>query len=159
MNMGFLEKNPNAPSAWQGQMPVSNRYTFGIAGERFFRAIKEEGRIFGTRCDSCNHTYVPAASFCERCMNQIDDWVDVGIEGEVVTFTHLYVNYDGSRRQEPETIAFVRLGDGGLINKVKLTDSMNISIGMRVSAKFKPLAEREGSILDIEYFETIPSKG
>lgn len=156
--MTLLENDHAAPGAWHDDMPVSNRYTLGLAGERFFRAIKDEGRIYGTRCESCNHTYVPAASFCERCMRQTDEWVDVGVEGEVVTFTHLYLNFDGTRREEPETIAFVRFGDGGLINRVLLDDPDMISIGMRVSAKFKPAAEREGSIKDIAYFEPTKSK-
>jgi uncharacterized OB-fold protein len=154
--MTLLEKDPNAPSAWQAIMPVSNRYTFGIAGERFFRSIKEEGRILGTRCNSCNHVYVPAAAFCERCLGQLDEWLDIEPVGEVVTYTHLYVSYDGTRRQDPETIAFVQLGDGGLIHRVKLSDPTQISIGMQAEVIFKPLAERVGSILDIDFFELVP---
>lgn len=157
--MTLLEKHPDAPGAWQDVMPVSNRYTYGIAGERFFRTIKEEGRILGTRCESCNRIYVPAASFCERCLRQPVEWVDVGTEGEVVTYTHLFLNYDGSQRSEPETVAFIRLGDGGLIHRVKLSDPNDISIGMKAAVKFKPPAERIGSILDIDYFELLPNEG
>jgi uncharacterized OB-fold protein len=155
--MTLLERDPNAPIAWRGDMPVTNRYTFGIAGERFFRAIKDDQRILGTHCHNCERTYVPAAIFCERCMNQIEEWVDVGTVGEVVTFTHLNVNYDGSPRQEPETVAFIRLGDGGLIHRLVSPDSQPAEIGMSAKAVFKPPVEREGSILDILHFELITS--
>jgi len=57
--MTLIERNPDAPDAWQGNLPVTNRYTFGIAGERFFRAIKDEAKIMGTYCPHCKHTYVP----------------------------------------------------------------------------------------------------
>lgn len=153
--MTLLDRNPNAPQVWQDEMAVTNRYTYGVAGERFFRTIKEEGRLLGTYCTNCDHTYVPAAIFCERCMDQLDEWVDVGIIGEVVTFTHLYVNYDGSHRQDPITVAFVKLGDGGIIHRLIFSDSEEVSIGMQAKAIFKPANEREGSILDITHFELV----
>ena len=58
--MALLERDPRAPAAWHGDLPVTSRYTAGLAGERFFRAIKDEGRILGTLCTECDITYVPA---------------------------------------------------------------------------------------------------
>jgi uncharacterized OB-fold protein len=136
-------------------MPVTSRYTYGLAGERFFRAIKDEGRILGTRCEKCAHTYVPATMFCERCMDRLDSWVDVGTQGVVHTYTHLYVNPDGSERTSPEVVAFVRLGDGGLVQRLGDVAPGRVEIGMLVEAVFKPLAEREGAITDIAYFRPI----
>lgn len=153
--MTLLERNRNAPSAWRDEMQVANRYTFGLAGERFFRAIKDNQQILGTHCDNCEKTYVPAASFCERCLSQLDEWVDVGTIGEIVTYTNLYVNYDGSPREDPETVAFIRLGDGGLIHRLETSGADPIEIGMQAKAVFKPQSEREGSILDILHFELI----
>ena len=60
--MSLLEHSPDAPSAWSGTLPVTNRYTLGLAGERFFRAFKDEGRIYGTYCQECDVTYVPATA-------------------------------------------------------------------------------------------------
>jgi len=153
--MALLERDPNAPVAWRDEMPVTSRYTFGLAGERFFRAIKDEGRILGTHCPRCDRTYVPATLFCERCLGELDEWVDVGTVGQVHTFTLLYVNYDGSPRETPEVVAFVRLGDGGLVHRLGEVAPEDVHVGMQVEAVFKPQAERTGSILDIEYFRPI----
>jgi uncharacterized OB-fold protein len=153
--MSLLERDPNAPVAWKGDLPVTSRYTYGLAGERFFREIKDEGRIYGTRCSDCDILYVPATSFCERCLRELSEWVDVGVTGEVVTFTLLYENYDGSYRDTPEIVAFIRLGDGGLIHRLGDLQPEEVEIGMQVTALFKPNKERSGSILDIEHF--IPS--
>jgi uncharacterized OB-fold protein len=150
--MTLLESDPKSPTSWFGNFPVTNRYTYGLAGERFFRTIKEEGRILGTHCQNCDRTYVPAASFCERCLGELDEWVDVGTIGIVHTFTLLYENYDGSPRENPEIIAMIKLGDGGLIQRLGEVDLQDVSIGMKVAAVFKPPAERQGSILDILYF-------
>ncbi len=153
--MTLLERDPKAPSAWLGNLPVTSRYTFGIAGERFFRAIKDEGRIYGTHCPKCERTYVPATLFCERCLSQLDQWVDVGTTGRVHTFTLLHQNYDGSPRATPELIAFISLGDGGLVHRLGGVDPEDIEIGMLVTAVFKEPEDREGSILDIAYFKPI----
>ncbi len=153
--MTLLERDPKAPGAWLGEMPVISRYTFGLAGERFFRTIKEEGRILGTRCGRCERTYVPAAVFCERCLGKLDEWVDVGTVGEVFTYTLLYENVKGTHRQTLEIVAFVRLGDGGLVHRLGEVEPEAVSIGTPVQAVFKPAAEREGSILDIHYFRPL----
>jgi uncharacterized OB-fold protein len=153
--MTILDRGSQIPPAWQDNMPVTSRYTLGLAGERFFRAIKDEGRILGTYCPNCNRTYVPGASFCERCLNQLEEWVDVGTTGEVHTYTLLYENYDGSPRQDPEIIAFIRLGDGGLIHRLGNVDPQAIEIGMKVNAVFNPASQRKGSILDISHFEPV----
>ena len=150
--MTLLERDPNAPQNWQGDLPVSSRYTFGLAGERFFRALKDEGRIWGTRCETCERTYVPAVVFCERCMDELDLWKDLGTQGVVHTYTHLYLNPDGSQRTSPEMVAFVRFGDGGLVHRLGEVDPEQVTIGMPVEAVFKPPSEREGAITDIVYF-------
>ena len=93
--MSLLKSDPNAPQAWEGDLPVTSRYTYGLAGERFFRAIKDEGRILGSYCPKCDITYVPGRVFCERCLGELDEWVDAGTLGEVHTYTLLYVDHVG----------------------------------------------------------------
>ena len=116
--MTLLERDKNAPQAWHGNLPVASRYTFGLAGEKFFRAIKDDGKILGTHCPKCERTYVPATLFCERCLSELDEWIDVGTTGEVHTFTLLYEDYDGSSRVEPELVALISFGDGGIVHRL-----------------------------------------
>jgi hypothetical protein len=151
--MPLLNRDPNSPLNWQGELPVTNRYTYGLAGEKFFRTMKDEGKILGTYCPHCDHTYVPAAIFCERCLAKLDEWIDVGTSGEVDTYTVLHVNLDGSSSDVPQIIAFIRFGDGGLIHRLGEIDPEQVNFGMTVQAVFKPASERIGSILDITYFK------
>lgn len=150
--MTLLEHDPNAPAAWAGELPVSSRYTYGLAGERFFRALKDEGKIMGSVCPDCLVTYVPAAAFCERCLRPLDEWLDMGLTGEVLTFTVLFVNQDGSPRLEPEIIAFIQMGNGGLVHSLSGIAPEEVEIGMAVEAVLRPKRERTGSILDISHF-------
>ncbi len=151
--MTLLQRDPKAPASWLGDFPVTNRYTYGLAGEKFFRTLKDEGKILGTYCPNCDHTYVPAAAFCERCMSKLDEWVDVGTIGDVVSFTLLSVALDGSPLEKPEIIAFIRFGDGGLIHHLGEVEPEQIEIGLMVEAVFLPTSKRTGSILDIKYFK------
>jgi uncharacterized OB-fold protein len=155
--MTLLEPDKNAPQAWYGDLPVTSRYTFGLAGEKFFRAIKDEGVILGTHCKKCERTYVPARLFCERCLSQLDEWIDVGTVGNIHTFTLLYQNYDGSKREIPELIAFISIRDGGVIHRLGGVAAEDVEIGMEVQAVFKEPVDREGSILDIVYFKPVKS--
>lgn len=151
--MTLLHRLPNAPVSWLGELPVTNRYTYGLAGEKFFRHLKDEGHIMGTHCPHCDHTYVPAAAFCERCLRKLDEWVDVGTIGDVVTYTFLHVSLDGSPLEKPEIVAFIRFGDGGLIHRLGEIEPDQVEIGLMVEAVFKPKSKRVGSILDIKHFK------
>jgi uncharacterized OB-fold protein len=151
--MTLLNRDPNSPFQWRGEFPVTNRYTYGLAGEKFFRTLKEESKILGTYCPHCDYTYVPAAIFCERCLAKLDEWIDVGTTGEVDTYTILHVNLDGSPTETPQIIAFIRFGDGGLVHRLAEIDPEQVDFGITVQAVFKPVIERIGSILDIAYFK------
>ena len=152
--MTLLERDKNAPQAWHGSLPVPSRYTYGLAGERFFRALKDEGVIMGSYCPDCDHTYVPATVFCERCLAELTDWNDMGLVGELHTFTVMFVGYDGEPLDTPEVVGFVAFGDGGLVHRID-ADPDELFIGMPMKAVLKSKAKREGSILDIEGFKPL----
>ncbi len=158
--MAFLERSTkNTENRYwypeENTFPVSNRYTTGVAGQRFFGELKDNARITGTRCHSCQVTFVPARMFCERCFARLDDWLDVGSEGTVFSYTVAYVNRDGSAKPEPAIIAAVRVADGILVHRLLGCNAGEVTIGMKVQAVFRPEAERTGSILDISHFRPV----
>ncbi|MBC7263570.1 MAG: Zn-ribbon domain-containing OB-fold protein [Chloroflexi bacterium] len=143
--------------AWEGEIPTRYRYTMGLAGERFFREIKERGQLLGTRCPSCGCIYVPPRLYCEQCFEKLDEWLEVGPQGTVHSFTVLHLGLDGSALEQPKIIAFVQLddADGGLVHYLGEIEPEEVYIGLPVEAVFKPKAERVGSILDIQYFRPV----
>ena len=154
--MAILEKvdKLHHAIAWRGDIPITNRYTLGVAGERFFREIKDSGRIVGTHCEACDLTYVPATLFCERCFAALNEWVPVESTGYVFTYTVVFQDLDDNPLEVPAILAYVKLdgSDGGLVHYLGEIDPEDVFIGMEVEAVFKDAAEREGSILDIRYF-------
>jgi len=142
---------------WYDNIPLESEYTVGIAGEKFFRAIKDRGVIMGTVCPVCDLTYVPPSMYCERCFTELEEWVEVGTKGTVYTYTILTRSLDDQPLDEPEVLAFVELegAHGGLVHRLGEVDLEDVEIGMEVEVVFKPQQEREGSILDITHFKPI----
>jgi uncharacterized OB-fold protein len=143
--------------AWKGDMPIGSRYSAGIAGEKFFRTIKDEARFLGTRCDACGLTYTPATMFCERCFSHLDQWVEVANRGHVFTYTVLCRDLDDEPLDPPAVLAYVKLdgSDGGLVHYLGELEDECLCIGLEVEAVFKDPADRVGSILDIKYFRPV----
>ena len=140
---------------WPGHMETDYIYTMGIAGERFFNEIKKSGRIMGAKCKKCGTVYVPPRTYCERCFERLEQWLDVGKRGIVHTYTLAHIDINGSKLKEPTIYAMIKIDgtNGGLIHKLGNVDPEKVKIGQKVEAVFKPKQKREGSINDIEYFK------
>jgi uncharacterized OB-fold protein len=137
---------------WPGDFPVSHLYTMGIAGERFFRELKDNGRFMGTRCAACDRVYVPPSVFCARCYGALEEWKEVGPQGTVRAVTTAHRGVDGRALESPETLALIQLegADGLLVHRIG--ESEGVIIGARVEAVLEEATDRVGSILDIRYF-------
>ena len=147
--------NPLKTRHWLGNMEAHYVYTLGVAGERFFKELKENGRIMGAKCPRCGIVYVPPRMYCEKCFAKLEEWVDVGRKGVIHTFTIATLDIDGKKLEKPEIYALIKFesAHGGIIHKIGETDT--VFIGMKVEAVLKPLEERKASINDIAYFRPV----
>lgn len=143
-------------TAWKGEIPVNYLYTYGIAGEKFFRGIMEKGTFLATKCNRCNISYVPPRMYCERCFDELNNYTDAGLKGEVHTYTVCHSDISGNKLDKPKILAFVRIDgtDGGLIHTLDVQPN-NARIGMKVKAILKDAASRTGGIGDIEGFKPL----
>ncbi len=143
----------STPIRIEGDFPVHFRYTAGLAGERFLREIKDNGRLVASRCPKCNLNYLPPRIYCERCMAELEEYVQIDSTGTVETFTQCYQDADGKSLPEPVTVVLVRFpsAHGGIVHNAK----GQVSIGDKVRVVFKEKSKRTGSILDIAYFEKL----
>lgn len=153
-------ERPDEVRRFPGSIPVRHRYTPGVAGERFFAALRERGVFLGSRCESCGFTYVPCRMFCERCFGELGADAEVGPGGVLKSFTIGYVGIEGEPLAEPVTLGIVQLdGADGVLMHLLLTAGVDepLEIGRRVEAVLKPTAERSGSILDVLGFRPVPA--
>jgi uncharacterized OB-fold protein len=147
--------DPDEVRRWPGGMPVAHRYTPGLAGDRFFTALRDRGVILGSRCDECSYTYAPARLFCERCFAELNADVEVGPGGELRSFTIAFVDVDERPSERPVTYGLVRLdgADAAIVHRVIDSGEEPLEIGARVEVVLEP--ERSGSILDIRGFRIV----
>jgi len=130
------------------------RYTYaaGPVRSRFLLEFRDNQRIMGTRCPSCNRVYVPARPTCILCFNELNEWVEVSNRGTVLTYTMIAQPAPSHKRTVPFIYGIIQLdgADTGLTHFLGEVDHQDLRVGMRVEAVFQQA--REGSILDIKYF-------
>ena len=143
--------------AWEGAIPVHYLYTHGIAGERFFRAVKERGAFVAARCDKCDTMYVPPRIYCPRCMVEISNFADCPARGRVKSYTVCYEDVEGRRLDEPAVLAVINIDDtdGGMIHKLGGISPEDVKMGQAVEAVFKDKKDRKGAIEDILHFQSV----
>ncbi|MDI6708100.1 MAG: Zn-ribbon domain-containing OB-fold protein [Candidatus Thermoplasmatota archaeon] len=124
-----------------GEIPVWYLYTVGIAGEKFFRGLKQ-GKLIGVRCDRCHKIYLPPKIYCLNCFKELTekDYLEIDNEGEIYSFTQLQVDLECNKLDKPQTIAFVKFKNvtGGLIQRI---ESKKLKIGMKVKVKFDRVSD------------------
>lgn len=160
--MTFLERTTDVGKLRHVEvdMSVDYIYTTGIAGERFFTALQDEGRILAVHCPVCKVNQLPPRMFCESCFTKLSDYVEVPLEGRVAAVTAVHVDRLGRPLKTAEVYAFVTfrgVEKGGLIHRL-LVSPETAKAGMAVRVRIKPRAARTGTILDIEGFEPVISQ-
>jgi uncharacterized OB-fold protein len=140
-----------------GRWEFDYTYFAGEAASRFFGELKDSRRIMGVCCPSCKRVLVPARSFCDVCFQRTEEWVEVGPEGVVETFTILTAAFAGMPKP-PVVIAYVTFdgADTALLNVLTGLDLSNISDAAhrlqarpRVRASF--VDEPQGRITDFTF--------
>lgn len=133
-------------------------YAAGRYASRFMEALREEGKLHGTKCEACDQVLVPPRPVCGLCGGRAGEWVEVGPGGVITGYTVVEVPFidpmTGVERPVPYGFAFVRL-DGASTNIYHFLEENRhdrIRIGMRVEAVYKPPSERNGTLADIVHF-------
>ncbi len=139
---------PSAKFAWSA----------GEAMSRFLNELKE-GNLVGRECRGCKRILFPPRMFCEECFKPTTRWVQLKDTGTIETYSISYIDKDAKRITEPIFVGVISI-DGasekmGLMHYFGEVSKDEIHIGMKVRAKWKPADQREGSVLDIEYFRPL----
>src|SRR5207247_389808 len=147
--MTFLERTTDARKFrhWEGDVEADYIYTSGVAGERFFVALRDEGRMLASRCAACKLDYLPPRMFCEDCFAELTEYVDVPRAGQVAAVTVAHVDRTGAKLSQPQVWAFVTFEGirGGLFHRL-LVAPKQARAGLSVRVRLKPRDERTGAL-------------
>lgn len=127
--------------------------SLGPTLSRFFTALRDR-RIVGIR-DVEGRVLVPPPEYDPRTSDALTEFVDVGDEGEVLTWTWVREPDPDHPLDRPFAWALVRLdgADTGMLHAIDGGDPSGMRTGMRVRARWRE--ETVGHIRDIECFEPV----
>lgn len=144
-------------SALDAEQPF--RWSAGRYRSRFMQEIRDHKRFYGIKCPKCGKVYVPPKRVCGPCFVEMDEPVEVGPEGEIMTFTILRFSFvdpeTGVAKPVPYAYGGVKFdgADTQLSHFIEYEDESKLRIGGRVRAVFQE--DRKGSIKDIRAFKLI----
>jgi len=138
----------------EGKMALPYQYFAGATGSKFIVALRDEHKILGVRCDTCDKTFIPPRQTCERCFSNLTDrWVEIAATGEVTGFTVIRYAEPYQPKAPPYVLALVKLdgADTPIAHLLECGQIEDARVGMRVQAVFSE--EPKDNILAISHFE------
>ncbi len=119
--------------------PLEDAKVTGIS--QFFSNLRE-GRLTTTKCKKCGKLLWPPRIMCSNCLSNELEWVDLGKEGELYTFTDMRVGAPlGFVEDVPFCIGIVKIG--GLLISTRIDDVKydELKIGDRLRLKIVGLSD------------------
>jgi uncharacterized OB-fold protein len=142
-----------------GHWDIEYDYSAGETASHFLRTLRDEAQVLGRHCPDCDRVLVPPRGFCERCFVDTDEWVEVGSEGRIESFTVVPEDL-GAGPEAPFALAYVQL-DGANTAMVNLVEGVDAAepavvaeqlvVGTRVATVFDDENDREARITDFHY--------
>ncbi|OGL42486.1 MAG: nucleotide-binding protein [Candidatus Schekmanbacteria bacterium GWA2_38_11] len=103
----------------------------------FFAGLANK-KILGTKCTRCGYSYATPKLHCMECGSECD-WIELPQQGRVHTWTTCYFGSEEFLKETPFNLILVEFEgiDTLLLSRLVGVSQDEISIGMKVSAKFK----------------------
>jgi len=152
-----MDDHENEPLTIAGNWNFDYRYFAGEAATRFFRELRDNNRIMGTRSPASGKVMVPARSFSDDDYLPATEWVETGPGGKLEVFSIVGTKFPGLP-DPPFVIGYVTLdgADTAVLNYVSGVDLTDLDAAAavllkqpRVRAVFKERCE--GRITDFHF--------
>lgn len=139
----------------KSKIKVPYTWSVGETGSRFLRALRDEQKLLANKCPKTGQIFCPPKLNSPYTLEPITEWLELAGTGTVQTFTKRHYPSRAATPGTPEIYALIRL-DGAtqsLPHYLGEVEFSQVKTGMRVAAVFRE--NREGHILDIQYFKPI----
>jgi uncharacterized OB-fold protein len=124
-------------------------------GMKLMMSGMKDGKFTGIKCHQCGTVYLPGPFYCRKCHIKIQDPIDITDHGTVMSYTAVMADIQGKPMEEPQIALMVQFDgcDSWIMGALRDVDWKTVKIGQRVKVKWKPEAERVGSLQDMDCFE------
>ena len=143
-----------------GPVEYDFNWHLGAYWSKFLAEMRDNKRFMGVKCPECGRVFVPPRKVCGKCYKEMNEWVEVGQEGELHGFTVVRFPYidpnTGGLMQVPYTGIWVALdgADTRMMHFLNEHDESKLEVGMRLRAVWAD-EPRPTSIHAVKYFEKI----
>ena len=139
------------PPTLHSRRTLSLRFNVPISRtHRFWHSLKE-GKFVTTRCADCGNVSFPPQADCPRCMGANAEWVDLGTEAELITYTYVQVTPTSFVNNDPYLVGIGRLNQGlKVLAWIEGTQLEKLSPGMKLRLEAR---ESEGAA----YYVFVPA--
>ncbi|MBP1712092.1 MAG: hypothetical protein H6Q43_1589 [Deltaproteobacteria bacterium] len=150
-------RHETQPLIYEGGIHMPYSWTIGKTGSSFFMELRDHQRIMGNQCPECHVIWVPPRLRCPECYVEIsqDSWKEIGPNGTLRHFTIVHYSHPAHPLTPPFAYGIIDL-DGASRGFTHLISGVDLK-ALRSGLRLKPIwrSERQGSILDIDYFTPI----
>ncbi len=134
--------------------PYHVNYLHSYAQDTPFFLGLAEGRLRGTRCESCQYTYATPRTYCQFCGGPAG-WVDLPLKGKVHSWTTCHYGSEAFLKETPYNLVLVEFEgvNSILLSRLKACTEEQIYVGMPLVAKF---ASKPKYLITDVWFEPAP---
>lgn len=139
--MSGMSSEPSSPPTLHSRRTLSLTFNLPIGKTHQFWDGLREGKFVTTRCRSCGEVTFPPQADCPRCMGSDVEWVDIGTDAELVTFTYVLVTPTSFVDSDPYVVAIGRLASGlKILAWVESADVQKLRPGVRLKLEARKAA-------------------
>jgi uncharacterized OB-fold protein len=140
------------PPTLHSRRSLSLRFNVPISRTHQFWDSLRDGKFVTTKCGDCGALSFPPQSDCARCMSGKVEWVDLGTEAELVTFTYVQVTPTSFVEDDPYLVGIGRMSQGlKILAWVEGTTLEALAPGMKL--RLEPRTSTDGS----PYYVFVPA--
>lgn len=109
------------------------RYVIGVSKiMKFFEGLKE-GRVYAVRCTKCSEIFFPPRADCPTCLTSEMEWLPLSGEGELLTYTVIYIKPLSFTHYKDYIVGIAQLKDGvKVLAWVNVENHEKLKPGMKV---------------------------
>jgi hypothetical protein len=100
------------PAALKSRRPLSLTYNIPIEKTKQFWEGLKAGRLLTTKCRACGTLTFPPQADCPKCHASDVEWVELGNEAQLESFTQIHVPPATFVQHDPYVVAVGRLPNG-----------------------------------------------
>ena len=94
----------------------------------------EDGKVSGTKCQSCGLVFFPPRADCYQCLSSDVQWFEVAGEGKLLTYSKLQFAPVGFDQDVPYCIALLDYGDYKVFGRISSeVPEEELQVGMKMS--------------------------